>query len=259
MSALPVGAIERAASVIEHSPQSPAVINEGQALLAMIERAASNPTMDMDKLERLIAMRERIDAREAERAFDAAMSAAQAELSPVAADANNPQTKSRYATYAALDRACRPTYTKHGFSLSFDTGHDAPADHLRVLCYVAHREGHKRTHHVDMPADGKGAKGGDVMTKTHATGAAMSYGQRYLLKLIFNMAVGDDKDGNEPSAPADLLNEHEIGEVTALMDEVGADRTKFLNFLKVEGLHQIKRRDLPKVIAALEAKRRVAK
>jgi hypothetical protein len=48
-----------------------------------------------------------------------------------------------------------------------------------------------------MPADGKGAKGGDVMTKTHATGAAMSYGARYLLKYIFNVAVGeDDNDGN---------------------------------------------------------------
>ena len=48
-----------------------------------------------------------------------------------------------------------------------------------------------------MPSDGKGAKGGDVMTKTHATGAAMSYGMRYLLKFIFNVAVGeDDTDGN---------------------------------------------------------------
>jgi hypothetical protein len=51
-----------------------------------------------------------------------------------------------------------------------------------------------------MPADGKGAKGGDVMTKTHATGAAVSYGQRYLLKMIFNLAVGEvDDDGNGAS------------------------------------------------------------
>lgn len=48
-----------------------------------------------------------------------------------------------------------------------------------------------------MPADGKGAKGGDVMTKTHAAGSAMSYGQRYLLKMIFNLAVGDDDDGQK--------------------------------------------------------------
>jgi hypothetical protein len=48
-----------------------------------------------------------------------------------------------------------------------------------------------------MPSDGKGAKGGDVMTKTHATGAASQYGMRYLLKMIFNVAIGeDDNDGN---------------------------------------------------------------
>ena len=34
---------------------------------------------------------------------------------------------------------------------------------------------------------------------THATGSAVSYGQRYLLKMIFNVAVGeDDRDGNDP-------------------------------------------------------------
>jgi hypothetical protein len=50
-----------------------------------------------------------------------------------------------------------------------------------------------------MPTDGKGAKGGDVMTKTHAAGAGMQYGMRYLLKGIFNVAIGEeDKDGNDP-------------------------------------------------------------
>jgi hypothetical protein len=53
-----------------------------------------------------------------------------------------------------------------------------------------------------MPADGKGAKGGDVMTRTHATGSALSYGMRYLLKMIFNVAVGeDDDDGNDADEP----------------------------------------------------------
>ncbi|MGN6282127.1 ERF family protein, partial [Frateuria sp.] len=104
---------------------------------------------------------------------------------------------SKYATYGKLDKALRPVYTDHGFALSFDTGPDAPADCVRVLCYVSHRNGHSRTYHVDMPSDGKGAKGGDVMTKTHAVGAGMSYGMRYLLKMIFNVAVGeDDDDGN---------------------------------------------------------------
>jgi hypothetical protein len=48
-----------------------------------------------------------------------------------------------------------------------------------------------------MPADGKGPKGGAVMNKVHAMGAGVAYGMRYLLKMIFNVAVGEeDNDGN---------------------------------------------------------------
>lgn len=165
----------------------------------LFERLARDPSVDVDKFERLMAMHERVTARLAEEAFNAAMSHAQTAMRPVAADADNPQTRSKYASYAALDRALRPLYTQHGFGLSFDTAEGAPDQWVRVLCYVTHAGGHARTYHVDMPADGKGAKGGDVMTRTHAVGAAMSYGMRYLLKMIFNVAVGeDDRDGNAP-------------------------------------------------------------
>lgn len=176
-----------------------ATIEEPTSLMAVIDRASRDPATDVDKLERLMDLYERITAKQAEQAFHEAMNGAQAELGPIAAEAANPQTKSKYASYSALDRVVRPIYAKHGFSLSFDTG-EAPLEHVRVLCHVAHRTGHSRTYHVDMPADGKGAKGGDVMTKTHAAGAALSYGQRYLLKLIFNLAVYDDKDGNGATA-----------------------------------------------------------
>ncbi len=108
--------------------------------------------------------------------------------------------------------------------MSFDTGEGAAAGWVRVLCYVTHSAGFARTYHADMPADGKGAKGGDVMTVTHAVGAAMSYGMRYLLKMIFNVAVGeDDRDGNEPQqkeqskAPAGY--EQWLLDITAVTDE----------------------------------------
>jgi len=93
----------------------------------------------------------------------------------------------------------RPIYTKHGFGLSFNTAESPIADHIRIVCEVTHIGGGSKVYHIDMPNDGKGAKGGDVMTKTHATGAAITYGCRYLLKMIFNVAVGeDDTDGNMP-------------------------------------------------------------
>ncbi|MFA6046369.1 MAG: ERF family protein [Phycisphaerales bacterium] len=174
---------------------------------SMFERLLKDPAMDPEKMERFMAMQERVTAKTAEAEFNAAMSQAQADIHPIAADAENPQTRSRYASYWALDKALRPIYTQHGFGLSFDTA-DAPAsDWVRVICYVTHAGGHSRTYHADIPADGKGARGGDVMTKTHAVGSALSYGMRYLLKMIFNVAVGEDDDdgngaaGKKPAAP----------------------------------------------------------
>jgi hypothetical protein len=176
---------------------------EPSGLALVVQRLAENPTVDVAKLREIVELQERITSHQSRDAFNAAMSLAQAEMGRVAADAVNPQTHSRYASYGALDRALRPIYTKHGFGLSFNTDADAPADYVRVLCEVTHRDGYAKSYHIDMPADGKGAKGGDVMTKTHAVGAAASYGMRYLLKMIFNVAVGeDDDDGNGATAQA---------------------------------------------------------
>lgn len=173
---------------------------EVATIVQAITAAANDPTVDVGKMERLWTMHERIVARDAEKVFSSAMVATQASMSRVSADAVNPQTRSQYASYAQLDRHLRPIYTANGFSLSFDEGEGAPDGHVRVLCYVSHSAGHTRTYHCDIPADGKGAKGGDVMTKTHAVGSAKSYGKRYLLKDIFNIAVGeDDDDGNAAS------------------------------------------------------------
>ena len=185
--------------------------DQNAALLSVIARAASDPSVDLEKMERLLAMHERVMARNAEAMFNDAMNHAQGEMRRIAADAYNPQTRSRYSTYASMDKTLRPIYTAHGFAISYDTA-DAPDGYVRVLAYVSHSGGHTRTYRALMPADGKGAKGGDVMTKTHAFGAGTSYGMRYLLKMIFNVAIGeDDTDGNDPpqrtEMPAGLLED----------------------------------------------------
>lgn len=165
-------------------------------VMEIISQAVLTGNVSVDVMERLCALQRQIGKDEAEKQFNSAMNRCQDKMRPISADALNPQTKSRYATYAKLDKALRPIYTPEGFSLSFN-GADCPLpDHERVLCYVS-RDGYTRTYQADVPNDGKGAKGGDVMTKTHASGAAKSYGMRYLLKMIFNVAVGeDDDDGN---------------------------------------------------------------
>lgn len=230
--------------------------SETAAVLNMIERAARDPSVDIDKLQRLMEMRKTINTEAEERAFNLAMKDAQSEMRPISADANNPQTRSKYATYAKLDRVLRPIYTKHGFALSFDEADSPKPEHIRVLCYVSHDAGFTRTYRKDMPADGKGAKGGDVMTKTHATGAAASYGARYLLKGIFNVAVGeDDRDGNDP-ATAPTVTGDQAGELLAMIESTGADKPKFLAYFRIERLGDLPAKSYRTAIDMLNARAR---
>jgi hypothetical protein len=228
--------------VAEPVSQLPATV-QPSTMLDIIDRASRDPSVDIDKLERLIGMKERMEAKAAQAEFDRAMVTAQEAMRAIAPDKENNQTHSRYATYAALDQAVRPIYSAHGFALSFNTG-DAPnPNEVRVMCTVSHREGHRQDYKIDMPADGKGARGNDVMTKTHATGAAASYGQRYLLKLIFNLAVGDvDDDGNgadggdadiEANAPANALRDRE----GKLLSHYAADKAKTFTSRAIESIN----------------------
>jgi hypothetical protein len=204
------------------------------SLLEIISRAASDPDVDIEKMERLMEMHERMEDKQAERAFNLAMRDVQSESRPIAADASNPQTKSKYASYMALDRVLRPIYTRHGFSLSFNSSDDAPEGYVGVLAYVGHSDGHTRTYRATMPSDGKGAKGGDVMTKTHATGSAFTYGQRYLLKMIFNVAIGDDDDGN--AAGSEPVSHEQLDTLRALIADTDADVKKLCDYFSISNI-----------------------
>lgn len=170
---------------------------EQQSMLVLIDRAARDPSVDVAKMERLLAMAEKVHERTAKSLYDQAMNAAQAEMRPISRDCHNPQTRSKYASYEAIDTAIRPIYTNHGFSMSFGSKASTIADRVIVTCRVSHRGGHTENVELEMPADGKGARGNDVMTKTHATGSALSYAKRYITNLVWNLSFGEaDDDGN---------------------------------------------------------------
>jgi len=238
--------------------QSNAVADYGAGLLEVIARAARDPSVDIDKMERLIAMQERVQARDAELAFNQAMNAAQAEMRPIAANASNPQTRSRYATFDKLDRVLRPVYTAHGFSLSFDEADSPKPDHVRVVCYVAHIGGHTRTYHRDMPADGKGSKGNDVMSKTNAAGAAGSYGARYLLKGIWNVAVGEeDDDGNvgRPMPRPETISDSDLVLIGNYCKALGGNTlSALLQAYNVQTLEDLNQKQAKAIIKRLQDK-----
>lgn len=238
--------------------------------LEYLDRASRDKDFDAAKFKIIIEAKERQDDRAKEDAFDEAMANAQQAMAPIRADMENKQTKSRYASDVALDKAIRPIYSRFGFALSFGTGDNPPADHVRVTCRVS-CAGHRRVEHFDIPADGKGAKGGDVMTKTHAAGSAASYGRRYLLMMIFNLTVikkaGEpfaDDDGNGAAGlqtDNSPVTPKQLDKITSMLLETKSNVPIFLDMLsKIHGAVIESPSDIPaslydQAIAKLEQKR----
>lgn len=182
-----------------------AVIQAGAtSLLAAITQVASNPQADIEKMERLFAMHQKMVAQEAEAAFNAAMARAQANIVPVVNNAENSQTNSRYAKLAAINKAITPIYTAEGLSISFGTGDAKTAGDIRIIAIVSHAQGHSRQYHIDLPLDNVGTKGTVNKTGVQATGSTNAYGRRYLVLMIFNVSTEDDNDGQpEPDGMTD--------------------------------------------------------
>lgn len=172
-----------------------AIAVSNDSFSTMIERLATNKDVDVEKLERMLAMQERILAKQGEMAFNEAMRACQDQMPAILRNRENAQTNSRYADLEAVNNAIVPVYTKHGFSLSFGTA-DCPVPlHYRVTCLVSHTGGHSRPYQADIPIDAAGIKGTANKTGTHAFGSTMSYGRRYVTLMIFNLTLtNEDND-----------------------------------------------------------------
>lgn len=203
----------------------PVVQGNATTLLTAIAAAASNPAADIDKMERLFAMHEQMIKREAEMAFNAAFSRAQAKMPIVATNAVNSQTNSRYAKLAAIVEAISPIYTNEGFSVSFNNADSPIAGNIRVLAKLSHPAGHSRDYQIDMPPDDVGIKGTANKTKVHAAGSTNAYARRYLTLMIWNLTTEDDTDGNRsrvtPNAGAgDELDEETRDRIKALAIKV---------------------------------------
>ena len=187
--------------------------------LSILEMAVRNES-SIDTIERLVKLQGQMLEREAKNAYLGAMQRAQQKMEPVRRNAKNNQTHSRYATYEALNSAIRPHYTAEGLSISYNTAESHLPEHIKILANVSHVAGHTESFQIDMPVDGKGAKGGDVMTKTHAMVSGVSYGRRTLLKAIFDIAEYDD-DGNAAGGKA-------IPTTPGLADEVVTERLEWI-------------------------------
>lgn len=250
-------------AVVERAPpqsQMPA-LSEATALIQALERAALNPDVNIDKMERLFAMQKEIMARQAETEFNAALARAQSEIPTIKGHKKNQQTGSFYADLVAVCDVAMPIITKHGFSLSFGQG-DCPIEgRIRVTCQCAHARGHSRFYHWDAPIDTVGIKGVQNKTQIHGEASSFSYAQRYLTKLAFNLRIeGEDNDGNgNGQKQSQFITEKQAADLLAKITEVGANKEQFLKFLKVEKIADLEAKRYTAALQALQDKARGAR
>lgn len=240
-------------SAVISRPDEPA-IEQPTAIISIIDRAARDPEYNVEKLERLFALHERMLTRNAELQFNTAMRACQEEMPKILRNKDNTQTSSKYADLERVNEIIVPVYTKHGFSLSFGTADTALPGHIRITCLVSHVDGHSRPYFSDMPLDLAGIKGNQNKTPTHAHGSTMSYGRRYLTLLIFNITLtNEDKDGNRAS---DKITDQQAMDLQAIAEEVGANREAFLKYFGIQCLADMPAKRYSDALTMLNKKRK---
>lgn len=218
--------------------QAPALLSETASVISIIAKAASDPNVDVAKLEKLLDMQERIMAKNAEMAYNTAMAEMQPQFPQI------PKTKkahnSNYAPYDEVDKVIKPVYTKFGFSLSFDSRKEGAETTYYGKC--SHKDGFSETKQITLPADTSGAK-----NAIQAVASTISYAKRYLVGMLFNIVTMDeDNDGNS-ALPNDLAVE-----IDTLLRESGANKEKFLEFMKAKNVQEILSKDFVKARNVLE-------
>lgn len=259
-----MAATQQIATVEEQTAPAPAAPqSETAVMLSMIERAARDPSVDIDKMERLLNMQQVAVQRAAETAFNAAMRAAQAEMPRVTRDAKNDQTRSRYARLETISAAIKPVITKHGFSLSYGTDASPLEHHYGVTCLVAHEAGFSRLYRADIPTDANGMKGNQNKTATHAFGSTMSYGRRYLLLMVFDIALTNEDDDGQAAghrgAPARgddgaVISDQQAEEIRSLIQSTGSNIDRFLRHFRAESVPDLPAARYDEAVRLLRAK-----
>jgi hypothetical protein len=172
-------------TVVEPTPE--------QTILNVISAAARDPTVDVEKLERLVMLYERMRAQEALSAFNSDLALMQPELPEIgeagAITDKQGEVQSTYALWEDVQKAIKPVLAAHGFALTFECG--VNEGKVSVTAKLSHRLGHVSQTTLDIPLDTTGSK-----NTVQAYGSSTSYGMRYTARALLNLTSrGEDDDG----------------------------------------------------------------
>ena len=217
--------------------------------IEMIQRAASDPSCDVAKMEQLLGLAERMQANTARVEFYAAMARLQAKMPRIIRDgaiAVGGVVRSRYAKLENIDRIIRPLLAEEGFALSFDT--DFTESKLIVIARLTHSAGHSEEKRVPLALDSSGSK-----NATQATGSTISYGQRYLIKMIFNLV--EDEEDTDAHPTMEPITRAQATVLRNLVEELNVDTKPLLKWAKADSIESIPKSQYEEAVKILEKRR----
>lgn len=229
---------------------------EGEGFMSMFMNAAANGT-PMEQLSKLMELREQMERREAEKAFNIDFAEMSAEIPRVPRNGvvslkrdGKDLGSYNFARFEDIDRLCRPIMAKYGFAINFDAQpRTAEGGGVIVTGYLRHREGHVISASMDITLDS-----GPGRSNNQARGGSVSFGRRYVYEMLLNIVrEGADTDDN-----SDFIAPDTVKQIEELLAETGADRA---NFLAVYGAESVEALPASCGLAALNmlAKKRKAK
>lgn len=208
----------------QEQPQQVATVTDTASIMAVISRAASDPNTDVEKLERMMAMYERMESRQSEVAFNAALTQLQADLPEITERGqikHGEKIISTYAKWEDVNRVIKPILKDHGFGLSFrvDT-----ADKVHVEAVLSHDSGHSERTSITLPSDSSGSK-----NPVQAVASSVSYGKRYTAGALLNLTSGGEDDDGSTAVQVATIDDKQK---SILADLIAATETNEALFLK---------------------------
>jgi hypothetical protein len=220
-------------------PQPHAEPSVSLMLQSVVERGVTAENVAV--MEQLIGLKERMDAKQAEKDFAAAFVKLQADMPRIEPTRGIPdkfgKVKFQYAPFEEIMRKVRPLLTQHGFTLTFDS--DFADGRVTVTCKLQHVCGHKtETRHAARVGSGP-----INSSEAQADGAAQTYAKRYALCSALNIVIEHDTDAESAKNQGDFITTKQAAELRERCEELGANKPMLLaiagaaNFEEIYSCH----------------------